>query len=214
MILDKKTVKSFFRLSNINSVIKFLTLSDILLIGSFGLIAPIFAVFVTDSLVDGSLEVVGIASTVYLLTKSVFQLLAAAIADKIKGEKDDFWVMIVSSIIMSLIPLLYLAISTAWHLYIVQFIYGLAAAFSYPAWMAIFTRHIDKNSEGREWGVYYTLTDLAAAGTAAIGGVVAYHFGFAPLFVTVSIVSLIGALSLGGIYKVVNKKGLIDRIIK
>ena len=194
MFLIKKYKKPVFNPKGINKIIKILTFSDILMIGSFGLVAPIFAVFITDSIQGGNLGTVGIASTIYLLTKSVFQLFAAHIADGIKGEKDDFWAMFISSIIISLIPLLYLIISNTHELFIVQFIYGIAAAFSFPSWMAIFTRHIDKNSEAREWGIYYTLIDLSAAATAGIGGIVAYNFGFKPLFIIVSAIGLVLSL--------------------
>jgi len=70
-----------------------------------------------------------------------------------------------------------------------------------PAWMAIFTRHIDKEHEGVEWGVYRTLVDLGAAGAASLGGFLAYRLGFMPLFILVSIISLIGSLFLVFIYK-------------
>lgn len=201
MIFKKNKWKDYFALRKINSVIRFLTISDIIMISGFGLVAPIFAVFITDTIKGGTLEVVGFASAIFLFTKSILQIPAAGIVDKIKGEKDDFWVMFIGSIVISIIPLSYLYISTPIQLYIVQFFYGLSAAVVFPAWMAIFTRHIDKKHEGMEWGVYQSLVDLGGAGAASIGGFLAYRFGFAPLFVLISIVSFIGSMFLLGIYK-------------
>lgn len=201
MEVNKKGWRSYLNLRKINIVIRLLTLSDIVIISSFGLISPIFAIFVTDSIKNGSVEVVGLAAAIYLLSKSLFQIPFAAIIDKIKGEKDDFWAMFLGSILFSILPLLYLIISTPLQLYLVQFLYGITTALAVPPWYAIFTRHIDKNREGIEWGVYQTLVDLGAAGTAAIGGFLAYRFGFEALFVTVSIVSLIGTFFLLGVRK-------------
>lgn len=198
----------YFSLKKINPVIRYLTISDILVIGGFGLILPIFAVFITESIKGGTVEVVGIAMAIYLITKSLGQIPVAGIIDKIKGERDDFWVMFIPSVLYSLVPLLYLTIDTPEGLYLVQFIYGLAAAAVFPAWMAIFTRHIDKEHEGVEWGVYQTLVDLGSAAAASLGGFIAFRFGFEYLFLVVSITVFIGSMFLLGIYqqtKVISK---------
>ena len=200
----KSTNIGYFRLRKINPVIKFLTISDIIIISGFGLIAPIFAVFITDSIKGGTLEVVGIAMAIYLLAKSLGQIPAASIIDRIKGELDDYWVLLIGSILFSLIPLFYLVVDTPIHLYIVQFFYGLATAVTLPTWYALFTRHIDKEHEGIEWGVYQTLVDLGSAGAASLGGFLAARLGFDYLFVLVSIISLIGSLFIVGVYKSMN----------
>lgn len=176
-----------------NAVIKTLTISDILLLSSFGLIAPIFAVFLTESIQGGNLQVAGLASTIYLLTKSACQIPVARWADKVKGEKDDFWMMVIGSFATSLVPLLYLLAHTPRQIYLIQFLYGLAQAFTFPSWMAIFTRHIDREKEGTQWGLYYTFTDFAAALSAGVGGFVAYKLGFKPLFILVFVLSTIGS---------------------
>ena len=197
----KSKWQEYFNVRKINSVIRFLTLSDIFLLGAFGLIAPVFAVFVIGNINMGTVEVVGIAEGIYLLTRSVGQIPFAALIDRIKGEKDDYWALFMGSLAFSVIPLFYLVISEPWHLYVLQFFYGLASAATYPSWYAIFTRHIDKNHEGMEWGVYQTLVDFSMAATASIGGFIAYRYGFSQLFVLVSIVSVIGSLFIMAVYK-------------
>lgn len=197
----KSRWQEYFNVRKINSVIRFLTLSDIFLLGAFGLIAPVFAVFVIGNINMGTVEVVGIAEGIYLLTRSVGQIPFAALIDRIKGEKDDYWALFIGSLVFSVIPLFYLVISEPWHLYVLQFFYGLASAATYPSWYAIFTRHIDKNHEGVEWGVYQTLVDFSMAATASIGGFIAYRYGFSQLFILVSIVSVVGSLFIMAVYK-------------
>ena len=85
MIFKNDNWKNYFILRKINSVIRILTISDVLIISGFGLVAPIFAVFITDSIKGGTLEVVGIASAVYLLAKSLGQIPVAVIIDKISA---------------------------------------------------------------------------------------------------------------------------------
>lgn len=196
MELEPKNFGSYFRARKLNKVIRILTLVDVIVIGSFGLISPIFAIFIINSIKGGTVETAGIAMGVFLITKSLFQIPFGALIDKIKGEKDDFWALFAGYTIFSLVPLLYLTISTPTGLYIVEFIYGMAGALVVPAWCAIFTRHIDKNYEGIEWGVYQTLTDLSGGGTALLGGFLAYRFGFQSLFVLICICSLVGSFFL------------------
>jgi len=196
-----KKDKSYFTIKKISPIIRFLTISDVLILSGFGLISPIFAVFIVDTIKGGNLEVVGIASAVYLLTRSLIQIPAAGMIDRIKGEKDDFLSMLIGSLAFSCVPLFYLFVSTPTQLYLVQFFYGLAMAFTYPSWLAIFTRHIDKEHEGIEWGIYQTLVDLGTAATASLGGFLAYQFGFNLLFVLVSLISFMGSIFLLGIYR-------------
>lgn len=148
----KRGWKNYLTLREVNQVIRVLTFSDLIFMSGFGLLAPIFAIYITDQIEGATLAVVGIASTIYLVTKSLGQIPAAYFIDKIRGERDDYWSMVVGSLIVSAIPLLYIAISNVWALYLVQFIYGFSVAFTFPSWMAIFTRHVDKNKEGFEWG--------------------------------------------------------------
>ena len=92
--------------------------------------------------------------------------------------------------------MLYLVVSTPAQLYIVQFILGFFTAFTFPAYMAIFTHHIDKDKEGTEWGIYFTLTDVIGAAFAMVGGYVALSAGFPILIAIVVALSLVGALLL------------------
>lgn len=201
--LFSKKYRRFF--PHVNRVIRILTLSDILIVSGFGLLAPIFAVFLTEQIQGGSLEVIGFASTIYLLTKSLLQIPVAEYLDQKRGEKDDFCAMVLGSIIISLVPLFYLFAKTPFHVYLAQVVYGIGGAFSYPSWLAIFTRHIDRNEEGFEWSVYFTATDLGGALAAGLGGILAQTLGFKPLFLFVFVFSSLGSFFLLEIYRQIRK---------
>jgi DHA1 family quinolone resistance protein-like MFS transporter len=188
-------LRKYFLL-DVNPVIRYLILSDLVLGSAWGLFAPISAIFFVDYIEGGDVAVAGIATTVFLITKSVLQVPIADFLDRIKGESDDFWVMFVGSLVMALIPLLYLVIATPFQLYLVQFVLGFFTAATFPSYMGIFTRHIDKDREGTDWGLYFTLTDLGSALAAAIGGAAALLVGFRALLVVVVVVSFLGALFL------------------
>lgn len=190
------TKLKYYFLQDINRIIRLLIISDTVLMGAAGLLGPIFALFITDFIKGGNEAVAGLAAGIYLLTKSVLQIPIANFIDRVRGEKDDFWLMFVFTLFIAFIPLLYLVIDTPIELYIVQFLLGFFTAFTFPTYMAIFTRHIDKEKEGTEWGVYFTLTDLTGAALAAVGGYIAVSEGFPALIVAVVVISVIGALLL------------------
>lgn len=193
-------------LKDISFVVRFLIVSDTVFIGAAGFLGPIFALFVEDFIEGGDAAVAGLAAAVYLLTKSIAQVPIAALIDKIRGEKDDFYLLIVFSILSSLIPLFYLIISTPLELYLVQFVLAIFTAFTFPSYMAIFTHHITPKKEGTAWGVYFTLTDLSSAALAAVGGYIAAREGFPILIVITVVVSVIGSLLLWPIKPYIKKR--------
>ena len=188
-------LKHYF-LADINAVIRFLILSELVLSGAAGLLGPIFAIFISDFIAGSNEAVIGIAAGLYLISKSILQIPIAEFIDRVKGEKDDFFFMFTFTLLIALMPISYLFINTPMQLYIVQGLTGLFAAFTFPSFMAIFTRHIDKEKEGTEWGIYFTLNDIASAILAVVGGYIAATFGFHILISIVVALSIIGALML------------------
>lgn len=192
----RSTSLQHYFLKDVNPVVRLLIISDTVVIGAAGLLGPIFALFIEDYIIGGNEAVAGLAAGIYLFTKSILQVPIAHVIDKIRGERDDFWLMLVCSILIALIPLLYLVIDTPLQLYFVQFILGIFTAFTFPTYMAIFTRHIDRAKEGMEWGIYFTLTDLTSAALAALGGYLASSYGFPILIGAVVCMSVVGSLLL------------------
>jgi len=199
--IDGKTRKRF----DINAVVQFLTYSDILMMSGWGLVLPIISVFFSDQIAGGDVKFAGLASTVYFIVKSVVQIPVARMVDKHRGEKDDFWVMVVGSMLISLSAFLYMFATTRAHVYGIQVLYGIGGALSYPTWLAIFTRHVDKNREGLEWSLYYTSVDVGSALTAGLGGLLAASFGYQFLFWLVGVSSIAGTMFLIGVREEMKK---------
>lgn len=188
-------------LKKMNPIIRFFTVSDMFICGGLGLITPIFAIYITQTIPGGTLEVVGIAASIFLITKSLLQIIMGSIIDKIKGEKDDFILLISGVVLYTAVPLLYLLVKTPFELYMVQCIYGVAAALAFPTWMAIFTKNIDKEREGIEWSGYATLVEIIMAISATVGGYISYHYGFKYIFIFASIAIFLGNLLILYIYR-------------
>ncbi len=181
---------------SLNRILHVLILSDLLIFASYGLVAPIFAVFLENKIIGGSLVVIGISEAIYLLTKSLAQVPIGILIDKTSGQKIDFWFLFWGSLLMGLSLFLYIWASVPWHIYIISFVYGIGAAFSYPAWTGLFTRNIVENKESFAWSVSTTMVDLGRAGAAILGAIIGETFGFTWLFIIVGSLSLAGAFSL------------------
>jgi len=177
----------------INKVIKILITSDFCLQSGWGLIGPIFAIFLTKQIQGGSLEMVGFVAATYWVIKSIVQPFIAHFLDTKRGEKDDFNFLVSGMYIANLIPLGYAFSTQPWHIFTLEFIRGLAMACVIPSWAAIFTRHINKGREAFSWSIESTSIGFAAGIAGALGGVLANILGFKTVFVLVSLFGLISS---------------------
>jgi predicted MFS family arabinose efflux permease len=183
-------------IKSINNVIKALIFSDFLLQSGWGLLGPIFAIFITGQIQGGSVAMVGFLATAYWLTKSLLQPFIAHQFDKNHGERDDFLFLMGGLILANLVPLGYLFVSLPWHIFLLEIIRGAAMACVVPTWAAIFTRHIDKGREAFSWSLESTSLGFAAGLAGAFGGIIASTLGFEAIFILVSVFGLLSSFSL------------------
>lgn len=179
-----------------NKAIKILVRSDLIMFGAFGLITPFFAVFITNQIRGGNIEVIGFAAGIYAILKSLLQIPIGKFLDKIKGEKDDFCFLILGYSIVALVPIGYIFSYLPWHIYILQAIYAIGMAMAYPSWFAIFTRHIDKGKEAFEWSIWSTNIDLGVGVAGITGGILVTKFNFNFIFILATVLACISVLGL------------------
>jgi MFS family permease len=197
----------------INKVVLTLITSDFLLQSGWGMIAPIFAIFITKQIQGGTLAIIGLIAATYWFTKSVMQPFIANFFDKNIGEKDDFKFLVLGMYVANLVPLGYAFSSQLWQIFLLEFIRGIAMAFVIPSWSAIFTRHIDKGREAFSWSIESTGIGFAAAFAGAVGGLLVTTFGFRTVFVLVSIFGMISSSVLLSIRKKVFTRDHYERSI-
>jgi len=174
----------------LNKVIRGLILSDFLLQSGWGLIGPIFAIFITQQIQGGSLVSVGFIAATYWFIKSIAQPFIAHFLDVKKGERDDFKFLIYGLFLANLVPLGYIFVTQLWHVFLLEIIRGLCMACVIPSWAGIFTRHIDKGWEAFSWSIESTGIGFAAAFSAAFGGILVTFLGFKAVFILVSFFGL------------------------
>lgn len=195
----------------INKIVKVLITSDFFLNLGWGLLSPIFALFVLQKITFGNpakaAEVAGFAALFYWITKSLIEIPIGRFLDKHEGEKDDFWFMVAGLFIVGFVPLGYLFSSQPWHIYLFQIIHAIGMAMALPSWLAIFTRHIDRGREAFEWSMETTSISMGAGIAGGLGGVMASVLGFDTLFVFVSGLTIFSAFLLLLVGNNVSKRG-------
>jgi len=184
----------------VNKVIRFLMAGDFFLNSAWGLLGPVFAIFILQNIATESAgkaaEVAGFAALTYWITKSFLQIPIGHYLDKTHGEKDDFLFMVLGLFLTALTPFGFLASSQPWHIYAFQVLHAFGMAMFVPSWNAVFTRHIDRGKEAFEWGLNSTFVGFGVGITGAIGGILAAYFGFKIIFILAGSINIISAFIL------------------
>ena len=191
-----KNIARSIKQLNVNPIVRTLILSDFLIWSASNLISPIFAIFVVTQIPGAGVLEVGIATTIFMLLKSSFQIPVSLYIDRSKSENDDFYTMLVGSVLAGFVYFFYPSITTVTQLYLVQAVSAIIGALAFPGWMSIFTRHVDKDKTAYEWSLEELLTGVGMAATATLGGYAAEIYGFASLFYIIGVVTIIGGLTL------------------
>lgn len=178
-----------------------LIISDLFILSSFALISPIFAIFILNNLGHATIASAGMAVTIQMFTKALFQIVVGKWTDEEKGNCRELNAMIIGSVMISLVPIGYLFCKEVTDVYIVQVLYGLGQALAYPSWRVLFNRYLNQEKAGYEFGVYDTITSFGIATSAAIGAYFAENFSFHMLFIVVSVMSMVGSAFLISIFK-------------
>lgn len=184
-----------------NKPLRALIISDLFIMSSFGLVQPIFSIYILNQIAGATIAAAGMAITIQMFTKALLQIIVGKWTDNEKGNCRELYAMLAGSLLISAVPLGYLICKDITDLYIIQVLYGLGQALAYPSWKVLFNRYINQDKAGYEFSIYDTVIGFGVAAAAAIGGYFAEIYSFTPLFIAVSILSFLGTLFLTYIFK-------------
>ncbi len=187
---------------SLNKTLRLLIISDIFIFSGFGLVTPILAIFIKDNLIGGTIFAAGVASTIFLITHSILQILFSYTFN----PKDRLWMLLVGTGLMIGIPFGYIFSTHIWNIFALEFVYGISAAFAYPSWSSLFTSHLEKRKRGFQWSIYSSSVGIGMAITAAAGAWLAEKIGFKAVFIITGFLTIIGFFVLFGLEKKILKK--------
>ena len=147
--------------------------------------------------IDGStLKVVGAATACYWLARILSTVPLSRFMDRTDGERDEFYFIIAGTAIVATVPIMLIFAREPWHIYMIQFIFGLANSMAVPGWRILFTDHIDRGQTGYEWSLEDIGIGVAVGASAYLGSLLADKFGFVTVFVLLAGLGYTAALLL------------------
>src|SRR3989344_3420772 len=102
----------------VNRVIKKLVLSDFLLNSAFGLLAPIFAVFILKEIEGSTLKVIGLATTFYWIARTLTTVPLSRFMDRIDGERDEFYFIVIGSLFLFSLSFFFFFGKVSWGIFL------------------------------------------------------------------------------------------------
>lgn len=180
----------------VGRVVKFFVISDFFLLAGWGLIDPVFSVFIIQRVVGGTLTVIGIAAAIYWIIRSLAQIPIAEMLDRIPGEHDDFMALIGGLMLVGISAIAMCWVTQVWELYLIHAVQAVAFAFYYASWPTIYSRHLDKESISLDWSLDSSVSGIGAGITGFLGGVIADTLGYNWVFVGAGIMAFIAAFVL------------------
>lgn len=170
------------------AAIKTLLVASMMSTFAFGLLGPIYAIYVGE--IGGDILDTSGSWAIYMFVTGVLIIFMG----KIEDSKLNKPLMIVLGYFISAMAALgYIYVQTPAQLFIVQFALGVATATMTPAWDAIYSRSLDKGKEGFEWSLWEGGTNIFAALAAIAGGLIVTFASFHTLFIIMFVLSMTSA---------------------
>jgi MFS family permease len=191
-----------------NKIIRYLITCDVFFWIGWGLLGPIFPIFIVNNIEGGNPFVVGISAAIYLIIRSLLRVPLGIFLDKCVSEKDDYFVLVVGLFLTALTPFGFAMATTPGHIYVLQAVHGVGVSMLMAGWSAIFTRHINKGKESTQWGVDSMAVGLSAGIMGVVGGWLVTKFGFNLVFIIAGISGLFSSVILLGLKNEI--KGVFD----
>ncbi len=173
----------------VNRVVRSFVISDLLFWGGWGIVNPIFAIFVVNKVPGATIATVGAVIAMYWIVKAIIQIPVAIFLDRKGGDRADFHALILGLMLAGFAAIAFLAVRDIAGLFAVVFVQALAYGLYTPSWSAIFSRHLDKDHYAFDWSLDSTTVGIASGIAAALGGGIAALWGFTGVFILTSIFS-------------------------
>lgn len=177
-----------------NAVVRRFIIADLIWLAGWGLISPLFAVFVLDRIPGATMLTVGMGAALYWILKSVIQIPVAIAIDRTSSERDDYLVLVMSLIFAGLTAFSFIMVKTVWQLYLVQAMQAVSFALYIPSWNGIFSRHLDPEHRALDFALDSGAVGIGTGIAGLLGSIIANSFGFAALFFLTALSSFIAAI--------------------
>ena len=171
--------------------LRILIFTNAIILLAAAMLGPIYAIYVEK--IGGDLMDASIAGSIFSFVAGITALISGKYSDKIKENE---LIIVLGYTVMGIGFLLYLWVSSVFSLFIVQAIIGFGEAIYFPAFDTIYSKYINHNKSGIQWGAWESMYYFVTAIGAIIGGSLVTLFGFKIMFLIMSFLCFTSALYL------------------
>ena len=168
--------------SALNKPLRILLITNSMIFFAAAMLAPIYALYVEK--IGGDLLDASVAGGILAFTAGITVLLSGKYSDKIKENE---LIVVAGYAIVGTGFLFYTMIDSIWSLLAVQAMIGLGEAIYLPSFDALYSKHLNRNRSGAQWGMWESMRYFSTAIGAIAGGFIVTKFGFNVLFVIMAI---------------------------
>lgn len=172
-----------------NIALRVLLITNGLVVFSAAMLGPIYALFVRD--IGGDILDTGLAAGVFTATAGLVVFLSGRFSDRVKENEV---LVAVGYLIMGSGFFLYTQVESVVHLLLIQVLIGFGEALYSPSFDALYSKHLDPERSGSQWGTWESMNYFAVAFGALAGSTVASLFGFHALFIAMGCFAWTSAL--------------------
>lgn len=184
------------------STTSYLFAVDLLILGGYGLLLPIFALFLVDRLPDANIQSVAAAAAVWFVSYAAFAWIISLFLQHSQPESRARAGLVAGTALSALVPLVYLYAKDMGAIYAAQLILGLGAGLAKPSWTFLMHRLADERHHKTLRKIRQLASALVTSAAAALGGLLASRYGFDRLIfmmvgigVCAAVISLVAALT-------------------
>jgi MFS family permease len=158
------------KFNKINRVVVLLTLSDVLVWGTYLIAYPLQGIYMTYRYGDKSIEYISVGLFIYYILRAIIPTPVGYYVDKSKKDIDEIISLGVGSGMIGLSFIIFPFTTSPYEYFILMGLAGVGAALNLIGWRKLFAKNLDKNREGREYAAYETIMSLSTAIFSLVGG--------------------------------------------
>ena len=152
---------------------------------AFGMLGPIYAVFVQK--IGGDILEAGAAWAIFMIVSGIGMLFMGKLQDKLSKDKH---VLVAGYVLRSLGLLGYYFVSNVPQMFILQVFLGLSVVVISPATYSFYANYVDRKKLAFQWIAWESTWFILQGIAALIGSFLASLYGFKTLFLVMFIISL------------------------
>ncbi|MFZ6015010.1 MAG: hypothetical protein ACOYUZ_01500 [Patescibacteria group bacterium] len=166
----------------ISDRLKLLGLIDLLAVCAYGLLLPILPLFLIDQFYDSNIFNIALAYTFYLISMAGFSWIFRIFIEHGLSIVRIKLGLIASTLILAVMPILYMYAKTMTDIYLIQIFIGMAFGIMKIAWHKLTHEKLTDTVSLEAFSHTRNLFTTFGLGIAAVlGGFIAYQYSYRPL---------------------------------